>query len=207
MLHEASLDADSSDLACRLKKGRSDASSEAELTRCIGAIARERDRTAFANLFSTTAPRLRSYFRALGASHANAEELTQEALLTIWHKAAQFDPARGTARAWIFTVARNLRISALRKERYTAVDEEELLLIRDQGPSPEAVAAHVEQATRLRQALLNLPEKDATMLRLSFFEDKSHSQIESERGIPLGTVKSHLRRTLRRLRSVLGEPE
>lgn len=176
-----------------------------DLSAHIEAIARTRDRTAFAEVFERVAPRLRTYFRTLGASPTTAEDLTQEALLTIWNKAEQFDPARGGAQAWVFTIARNLRITALRKERYTAADEGDLLFLQDQAPGPEEAALHAERVARLRQVLLNLPEKDVAMLRLAFFEDKSHSQIEREKGIPLGTVKSHLRRTLRRLRTVLGE--
>ncbi len=177
-----------------------------ELTRCVEAIARARDRAAFTALFNNLAPRLRTYFRMLGVPAAAAEEMTQETLLAIWNKAEQFDPARGGVQAWIFTIARNLRITVLRRERYTTADDGELLSLRDEAPGPEEVATQAERAARLRNLLRSLPEKDMTMLRMAFFEDKTHSQIEREKGIPLGTVKSNLRRTLRRLRAALGEP-
>ena len=182
-----------------------DAAAGEEVARCIRAIAEFRDEAAFARLFDAVVPRLQTYFRMLGAAPASAEELAQEVLLTIWNKAGQFDPQRGAAHAWIFTIARNLRITALRRERYTMVDEAELAPLQDQAPGPEERAISAEQALRLQALLRQLPEKDMTMLRLAFFEDKSHSQIERERGIPLGTVKSHLRRTLRRLRVLLGD--
>ena len=87
----------------------------------IVAIARTGDRAAFSNLFMFFAPRVKSYLLRLGMGNGEAEDLAQETLLTVWRKAASFDPERAGASTWIFTIARNLRLDAARRavgERY-----------------------------------------------------------------------------------------
>ena len=83
----------------------------------VSAIAKRQDRAAFAALFEFFAPRIKAFMLRSGASEASAEELAQETMLAVWRKAALFDPASAGAAAWIFTIARNLRIDAHRRER------------------------------------------------------------------------------------------
>src|SRR5580704_7286688 len=78
-------------------------------------VARDRDKQAFASLFQHYAPRVKTYLLRHGADEVQAEELAQETMLMVWRKATQFDPAKASAGTWIFTIARNLRIDALRK--------------------------------------------------------------------------------------------
>ena len=82
----------------------------------IEAVAKTQDRTAFSTLFEHFAPRVKTFMRRSGASEASADELAQETLLAVWRKAALFDPSSAGASSWIFTIARNLRIDALRHE-------------------------------------------------------------------------------------------
>ena len=89
-------------------------------SRLIVAVATHRDRAAFSTLFEYFAPRLKTYMQRSGATEAGAEELAQEAMLTVWRKAALFDPEGAGASAWIFAIARNLRIDAFRRERVAA---------------------------------------------------------------------------------------
>jgi RNA polymerase sigma-70 factor (ECF subfamily) len=172
----------------------------------LAAVAGRRDRAAFAALFGHFAPRVKTYMLRLGASAVQAEDLAQETLLMVWRKADRFDPALAGAATWVFTIARNLRIDALRRERpVVGVDE------LDEHASDDAPAdAMLEQAQAergLRAALAALPEEQAMLLRLSFFEDHAHGDISRQLGLPLGTVKSKLRRALLRLRATLeGEP-
>lgn len=169
----------------------------------ILAIASTQDRAAFAELFQHFAPRVKSYMLRLGAPPETAEELAQETLLTVWRKAALFDPARAGASTWIFTIARNLRIDALRRERRPLID------LPDVEPEPEATPDTLldgaERDGRLRQAMADLPPDQAEVVRLSFFEDKPHSEIAGQLGLPLGTVKSRLRLALIRLRAATGD--
>src|SRR5262249_9028609 len=81
-------------------------------------IAQERDRKAFSALFAYFAPRVKAYLMQHGASAGVAEDLAQETMLQVWRKAAYYDPRRAGCATWIFTIARNLRIDALRRERY-----------------------------------------------------------------------------------------
>jgi RNA polymerase sigma-70 factor (ECF subfamily) len=82
----------------------------------IRVIAERRDQAAFARLFSTMAPRIKAYIMRLGAPPEAAEEIAQETMLTVWRKADRFDPARATGAAWIFAIARNLRIDVIRRD-------------------------------------------------------------------------------------------
>lgn len=176
--------------------------SAAEPARLILAIAERADRQAFATLFSHFAPRLKSYMLRLGAAPEQAEELAQEAMLTVWRKAALFDPAKAGASTWIFAIARNLRIDAIRREKRPKIEVEDPT---DQAPEPpaDAVLAAAERDVRLRQAMTILPAEQAQVVRLSFFDDKPHSEIAAELNLPLGTVKSRLRLALARLRGAV----
>ena len=167
----------------------------------ILAIAARGDRDAFTALFSHFAPRVKSYLLRHGASSAAAEELAQETLLTVWRKAAQFDPARAGASTWIFTIARNLRIDAIRRDRPPPEAEDPT----DAAPQPQADAlvAAAERDARVRRALGALSREQAEIVQLSYYSDEPHSVIASRLGLPLGTVKSRLRLAMGRLRSLL----
>jgi len=170
----------------------------------IQAIAARGDREAFATLFGHFAPRVKSYLLRLGAEPELAEELAQETLLAVWRKAGVFDAARAAPSTWIFTIARNLRIDAFRRQRRAAPSE-------DPSEAPEAQAmpdeqmASAQSEVRVRHALLSLSPEQAEVVRLSFFSEKPHSEIAEDLKLPLGTVKSRLRLAMGRLRDLLGD--
>jgi RNA polymerase sigma-70 factor (ECF subfamily) len=170
----------------------------------VVAVAR-RDRAAFATLFDHFAPRVKSYMLKLGATPAAAEELAQEALLTVWRKADSFDPSRAGAAAWIFTIARNLRIDAVRRDRIFRVLDAEPPEEASAEPGPEAMLAETQRSDLIRQAMATLPREQVEVLRLSFFEDKAHGEIADSLQLPLGTVKSRLRLAMSRLKAILGD--
>jgi RNA polymerase sigma-70 factor (ECF subfamily) len=172
----------------------------------IVAIALRRDRRAFAALFAHFAPRVKAYLRRLGTDQAIAEETAQEVLLAVWRKAPLYDPARASAAAWIFAIARNLRIDVLRRTRPTLQDPDPS---DEPAPAPlaDAVIEADERARRVRDALGGLPPEQLTMLQLAFFEERTHSQIEADLGVPLGTVKSRLRLAMSKLRAALKDEE
>jgi RNA polymerase sigma-70 factor, ECF subfamily len=170
--------------------------------RLIRAIATSRDRLAFTSLFERFAPRVKAYLMQLGLDAGSAEELAQEALLLVWRKAAQYDPERASAAAWIFTIARNLWIDRARRTRVAMpisdpADEQE-------GPRlADAILVAEDRGIRVRAALASLPAEQADVVRLAFFDDRPHADIERVLGIPLGTVKSRLRLAMSRLRALL----
>ena len=174
----------------------------------VSAIAKRQDRAAFAALFEFFAPRIKAFMQRSGASEARAEELAQETMLAVWRKAALFDPASAGAAAWIFTIARNLRIDAHRRERRGGMVETadvEIEFQIDDSPQPDALLATTQSEERVRSALTKLSDDQMRVVELSFFEEKAHAEIAQILGIPLGTVKSRLRLALNRLRNLLSE--
>lgn len=174
---------------------------------CIRRIADHADRAAFAALFAHFAPRVKAYMRRLGAADAQSEDLAQEAMFAVWRKASLFDPARAGAATWVFTIARNLRIDTLRRERPTeALPPEAEAQEADSGPGAEAELMIAERDLALRTALSVLPPEQAQLVQLAFYEDRPHREIEIVLRIPLGTVKSRLRMAMQRLRAALEDP-
>jgi RNA polymerase sigma-70 factor (ECF subfamily) len=174
----------------------------------IEAVALRQDREAFAALFAHFAPRIKTFMLRSGASAQSAEELAQETFLAIWSKAKLFDPASTGAAAWIFTIARNLRIDGLRRQKRTPTydtAEVDLEFQVDAGPQPDAGLAALQVEARVRSALSVLPEDQLRVIELSFFEEKAHAEIAQTLRIPLGTVKSRLRLAMNRLRGLLGD--
>jgi RNA polymerase sigma factor (sigma-70 family) len=170
-------------------------------------VARARDRAAFQMLFNYFAPRIKGYMLRLGATDGMAEDLAQEAMLTIWRKASLFDPEKASAATWIFTIARNLRIDAVRRERRPDFFANDPSLVPGEDTPADRDIMRKDDDLRLCEALSQLPPEQVRIVRLSFFADKTHSAIASELGLPLGTVKSRLRLAMARLRAAWeGEP-
>ena len=169
-------------------------------------IAERGDREAFTGLFNHFAPRVKSYLLRLGTAPEAAEELAQETLLTVWRRAASFDPARAAASTWIFTIARNLRIDLSRRDgRAQPADDPSSF---NPGPvAPDDALSADEDEARIAAALSGLPKEQVQVIRLAFFADKPHSEIAVDLGLPLGTVKSRLRLAMARLRGALGDSE
>jgi RNA polymerase sigma-70 factor (ECF subfamily) len=176
----------------------------ARMSVLLVAVGTHADRTAFVALFDHFAPRVKSYLLRLGASPALAEDLAQEAMLAIWRKAALFDPAKASASTWIFTVARNLRIDAIRRERRPEFDPNDPALVPDEEVPADTHMVREDDDARVRAALAQLSPDQAQIVQMSFFADKPHSQIARELNLPLGTVKSRLRLAMVRIRAAMG---
>lgn len=166
-------------------------------------IARNRDKTALSALFAMFAPRLKSMMLRLGLDEAQAEDLVQETLLSVWRKADQFKPGRGSASTWIFTIARNLRIDHARRlsnKPYTVLEDVD---VQSDEPSAPARLETSEIVTRVGEALKTLPKDQREVVRLSYLNDMPQSAIAEKLSIPLGTVKSRMRLAYERLRPML----
>lgn len=177
------------------------------MTAHLVAVANNRDKGAFASLFSHYAPRIKSYLMRQGADAASAEELSQEAMLSVWRKADRFDPTKASAGTWIFTVARNLRIDALRKERRPNFDPNDPAFVPEPETAPDSAVEVGQTQTQIKAAISLLPPEQAEVIRLSFYQDKPHGEIAEELNLPLGTVKSRLRLAMRRVKTTLGEEQ
>jgi RNA polymerase sigma factor (sigma-70 family) len=180
---------------------------EMDFDRMLLSVGQTHDKQAFAGLFAHFAPRVKSYLMRGGMNPESADELAQETMLTVWDKAASFDPKKAAASTWIFTIARNKKIDTLRKKNQPHVDVDDLDLTDDKEPTPQAQAMRLEEMKLLGQAIRKLPGEQADLLYKSFFEDKTHSEIAAETGIALGTVKSRIRLALERLRGEQGIKE
>ncbi len=168
-------------------------------------VAQRQDRAAFIALFQHYAPRLKSYLRRKGASDAVAEDMAQEAMLSVWRKADRFDPAKAGPGTWIFTIARNLWIDSIRKERRPELDPCDPLLTPEGPENADNVLESEQRDNRVKKALEGLPAKQAEVVHLAFFEDLTHMEVAERLGLPLGTVKSRLRLAFDRLRGTIGE--
>lgn len=171
-------------------------------------VGQNKSKESFVQLFEYFAPRIKSFLLKGGANDALADELAQETMLNVWNKAESYDPAKSAASTWIFTIARNKRIDALRKFKTHDVDIDLLPALEDESAvTPNQSLIEQQEIERIHGALQTLPEDQADLIRKSFYEDKSHSEIAEETGIPLGTVKSRIRLALERLRREKGIQE
>ena len=121
----------------------------------------------------------------------------------VWRRADSFDPARSAASTWIFTIARNKRIDAIRRDSRPEFDPDDLALVPDQAPAADRSIETAQDSARLKDAILKLPPEQAELLRLVYFEDQPHTMIAQQSGLPLGTVKSRLRLAMGCLRREL----
>jgi RNA polymerase sigma factor (sigma-70 family) len=161
-------------------------------------VASHRDQAAFVVLFEHFAPRVKAFLMKSGASAALAEDCAQDVMVTLWNKSHMFDPARASVATWVFTIARNRRIDALRKERRP--EPEELPWGPEAEPDQVDALSLQQESEELGRALSSLPDKQRELIEKAYFGDLSHSEIAAATGLPLGTIKSRIRLALDRLR-------
>ena len=147
-------------------------------------------------------------YRIVG-DRASAEDVTQEAFLSLWRTGARYDRARGSVRTWLLGVVRNRAIDALRREATRAPTVElDLERLPDRGPTAELTdseALRQEAAREVRGALRMLPADQLKVIELAYFAGLSHSEIAEALGMPLGTVKGRMRLGMEKIRSTLAE--
>ena len=160
-----------------------------------------RDRAAFSELFRHFAPRVKAFLMKSGAGEAMAEECTQEVMATLWTKAHMFDPSRASVSTWVFTIARNRKIDALRRIRRP--EPEDLPWGPEAEPDQAEVMTLQQESEKLAKAIAELPKKQRELIERAYFGDLSHSEIAEETGLPLGTIKSRIRLALERLRHAM----
>ncbi len=175
------------------------------LTALLVAVAENQDKAAFQALCAYFGPRLLGFLRSRGAGADVAEDIMQDTMVNIWRKASQFDPSKASAATWIFTIARNLRIDRIRKANRPVPDMNDPAFEADAEPLAHDIIGSAQEAQRLKLFMDQLPAEQQEVLRLAFFEDKTHSEVATALGLPLGTVKSRIRLATARLRSELGD--
>jgi RNA polymerase sigma-70 factor (ECF subfamily) len=163
-------------------------------------IGQIQDKAAFADLFQHFAPRVKSYMLKLGSADGMAEELAQQTLLQVWRKAQLFDPDKAAASTWIFRIARNIRIDVLRKQKHFFDDDFDLAKIEDEQEDAEVKINREQKSRHVALALAKLPQDQAKIIRMSFYDGLSHGEIAKQLELPLGTVKSRIRLAFGRLK-------
>ena len=179
------------------------AAKDQELTTLINLIAIEKDKSAFSSLFKLVGPRIKGYLMKLGSNDIVAEDLLQEVMLTVWRKADTFDRNKAAVSTWLFTIARNKRIDMLRKEIRPQLDPNDPMLTPNQEESPDNVYDSKQESIKITDAIKMLPEEQSKLIKMTYYEDKSHSIIAKELKMPLGTVKSRIRLASTRLKKLL----
>ena len=157
-------------------------------------IAKDRDETAFSEIFDYIAPKINAYYIKHNLSSELAEELTQEVLSTIWIKAELFNSEKSKFITWSFTIARNKKIDFYRKNQKNVSNEDVRDFLYENDKSND-----YEIESTINKITENLDQNQKKLIKMSFFEQKSHKIIAAELEIPLGTVKSRIRATLSKM--------
>jgi RNA polymerase sigma-70 factor (ECF subfamily) len=170
------------------------------LRRCAGG-----DRAALRALYDREAARMLGIATRLLRRRALAEEAVQDAFVQIWRKAASFDPTRGDGRTWIYAVLRNRALNILRGESRTdLVDDFEPMALASEDDDPEALVSKLSDAGALKRCLARLETDRREAIVLAYVHGLTHGELAGRMGVPLGTAKSWIRRSLTTLRECLG---
>ena len=177
--------------------------SELDLRSFLKDVGESQDRPAFSNLFKYFAPRLKSFFVKLGCTETQAEEIIQEVMIAVWTKANTYNSDKSSVSTWIYTIAKNKRIDKIRKERkHFTVESDESLEIPMPSKQEEEILAS-ELSEKISNTLKFLPKEQAELLKLSYFYEKTHTDIANDLNIPLGTVKSRIRLALSKMKNLV----
>ena len=172
-------------------------------------LVERRDQRAFEVLYDRHGGAAYSLAHRIVGDPATAEDVTQEAFLSIWRSGARFDRARGSVRSWALGVTRNRAIDALRRQASKAprldFDDDATLEAQPAASLTDSEAIRRETASRVRGALAELPKEQAEVLELAYFGGFAHSEIAAMLGMPLGTVKGRMRLGLEKVRVQLAE--
>lgn len=185
------------DLSWDTAPAKDDAGLLADLIRRIG----EGERSAFDQLYETTASTLYAQAIRVCRRRAMADDVIQEAYIRVWRHAAQYDDSRGHPMAWLTIIVRRLALDALRQSSRHVLDSDD-----PRGDQPDDAASPLDQAVltldqRLVHRCLNLLQAmQRQCLLLAYFEDLTHAEVSCKLKIPLGSVKSYIRRGLQQLK-------
>ena len=165
----------------------------------------EGDRAAFRQVYQATSAKLFGVCLRILRDRQIAEDVLQDVYVTVWSRAAGFDAARASPITWLATIARNRAIDRLRQARplRDAAPVEVLAEVADGGPGPEAAVVGAGERRRLESCLDQLEDRAAAAIRTAFFDGVTYDALAARAGVPIGTMKSWIRRGLQRLKTCL----
>jgi len=163
------------------------------------------DRAALEDIYRATSAKLLGIcYRILG-DEKEAEDALQDVYLTLWRRADRYDPDRASPIAWLATFARNRAIDRLRtgKVRRGSVSEDEAAPLADETPLAETMLIDAEREARVRGCLDTLDDTPRDAIRTAFFEGRTYAELADRMDVPLGTMKSWIRRGLAKLKACM----
>ena len=163
------------------------------------------DRAALQTAYRLTSAKLFGVCLRILADRAEAEDVLQEVYLTVWHKAGAFDPARASPMTWLIAIARNKAIDRLRAERVSRRMEtiDVAVELPDAAPGADAALESAEASRRLHACLAGLERREQAALRGAFFDGSTYEDLAQRMNVPLGTMKSWIRRAMLKLKACL----
>ena len=173
-----------------------------ELVALLEAVGRG-DRRAFSDVYRRTSAKLYGICLRLLPSEAEAQEVLQETYVLVWQKADRFDAGKASAITWLATIARNKAIDRLRRRTRPGDGLDAAADVEDDSPSAFEIIGDAEDAARLSHCLEELDERARVMIRAAFLDGASYPELAERESVPLGTMKSWIRRGLQRLRGCL----
>lgn len=169
--------------------------------------AAHRDRTAFRALYDASSPRLYGLALRILGRRELAEEVLQESFAAIWHHAGDYETTLSAPMTWMTTIVRNRAFDVLRRSRHDgeadAADSHALESLADMAATPAERMQMSSEAQALADCMAALEEKHREVVGMAFFHDLSHSDVAAKLTLPLGTVKTWIRRSLTRLHACL----
>ena len=185
----------------RVAKSRTGNESE-QLVQLLAAVA-SGDRDAFATLYQRTSAKLYGICIRLLGSEADAQDVLQDVYVSVWQKAGRFENDKASAITWLSVLARNRSIDRLRQRPIGSDGLDAAEEVEDDSPSAFDLVGSAEDVARLGRCLEELEERARSMIRAAFLDGASYPELAEREGVPLGTMKSWIRRGLQRLRGCL----
>lgn len=173
-----------------------------ELRQLLGACA-QGDRRAFERLYHSVGARLHGVALRCVRRRELAEEVVQESFVRIWHHAGRYDASLSAPLTWMINITRHLSIDLLRKRQETALDDEQLQALPDEGPSAYEQLSAARDSAALNHCLETLEGMQRQSILTAYFHGLSNAELAINMAAPLGSVKSWIRRGMERLRRCL----
>lgn len=166
----------------------------------------DRDERALAALYDATSSRVYGFVRRIVRTEPAAEEVVEDTYFQVWREAVRYDPARGRVMAWVLAIARSRALDALRREtraRPESLDDDGVEAVDAQAPPADELLDIARNHADLHRALTQLAPQPRQLVSLAFLRGLTHEEIADQMRLPLGTVKSQIRRALVSLREAL----
>ncbi len=157
------------------------------------------ERAALRVIYDIEAPRMVGVARRILKRQDLAEEAVQDCFMRVWRAARSFDPQKGAARSWLYTILRNCALSILRDEGRFVSDDEKI-----EDAATESALSLLPETSALRRCLEQLDPERRSVVVLAYVHGLSHGELAGKLGVPLGTVKSWVRRSLISLQECMG---